>query len=53
MLYITYGSINLKKTILKNNDELLILEVSGVIKVIKQSKFNFGNGWKELCEYTK
>lgn len=44
MLYITYGSINLKKTILKNNDELLILEVSGVIKVIKQSKFNFGNG---------
>lgn len=37
----------------KNNEELLLLEVSGVIKVIKQSKFNFGNGWKELCEYTK
>lgn len=44
MLYITYGSINLEKKILKNNEELLILDVSGVIKVIKQSKFNFGNG---------
>lgn len=32
---------------------LLLLAVSGVIKVIKQSKFNFGNGLKEFYDYTK